>query len=129
MWPYAPQVILDRRGIPSRLVPGSTIGEVVHLGIALELAEELERFVPRVVQCDELAIRPQIGGVLLLVQVTERKDPEIDFLQRPHVLNSLNSGILETLDHVPEVDVGDFMRQDELQEHFLALAKESEQAT
>ncbi len=44
-------------------------------------------------------------------------------------MNILNSGILKTLDHVPEVDVGDFMRQDELQEHVLALANESEQST
>ncbi len=60
-------MILNRRGARARLVPGSTIVEVVHLGIALELAEELERFVPRMVECDELAICPLIGGKLLFV--------------------------------------------------------------
>src|SRR5271157_2966722 len=123
-----PQVILDRRGTRSRLVPGSAIVEVVRFGIALELAEELERFVPRMVESDQLAVGPLIGGILLFVHVPKRKDKEIDFLQCSH-LNLLDSGILKTLNHVPEVDVGDFMRQDELKEHVLVLADESEQST
>jgi len=123
-----PQVILDRRGTRSRLVPGSAIVEVVRFGIALELAEELERFVPRMVESDQLAVGPLIGGILLFVHVPKRKDKEIDFLQCSH-LNLLDSGILKTLNHVPEVDVSDFMRQDELKHYFLILSEEAEQTT
>src|SRR5271157_4968070 len=123
-----PQVILNRRGALARLVPGSTIVEVVRLGIALELPEELERFVPRMVEADELAIRPLIGGKLLFVHVPKRKDKKIDFLQCSH-LDLLNAGILKTLNHVPEIDMGDFMRQDELKDDVFVLADESEQST
>ena len=110
----------------ARLEPGSTVPEVVRLGIAFELPEELERFVPRMVESDELAIRPLIGHELLLIQIPQGKDKKINLLRCSH-LDLLDARILKTLNHVPEVDVGDFMRQDELKDDVFVLADEGEQ--
>src|SRR5208337_3428803 len=56
------------------------------------------------------------------------KDKKINFFQCSH-LDLLDARIVKTLNHVPEVDVGDFMRQDELKEHVLVLADEGEEST
>ena len=99
----------------------------MRLGIAFELPEELKHFVPRMVESDELAIRPLIGHELLLIQVPQGKDKKINLLRCSH-LDLLDAGILKTLNHVPEVDVGDFMRQAELKDDVFVLADEGEQS-